>query len=76
MTKENWTDIHENFDEVNQLWKGQGFTLPKVQQWIKAGLKTSEHEWTSYLKSTKFTPQKYAKFKSKKAQKWIDFFTH
>jgi hypothetical protein len=78
MVNENWTDIHENFNEYYwQRWEENGFTYEEVKEWIVAGGLIPQEYWLAKeLKETNYTSQQFAdKFESQRdVQEWVDYF--
>ena len=64
MTKENWTDIHEDFglkirinETYQQLWEKEDLTYQDAQEWIKIGFTPRDCRGIKSWKNHNFTPQ-------------------
>jgi len=66
MTKENWTNIHEDFgrkirlninETYQQLWEKEDLTYQDAQEWIKIGFTPRDCRGIKSWKNHNFTPQ-------------------
>lgn len=72
-----WIEIGFEVDwqSVAEEWRNLGFSPQQAKEWIEVGAAgPTGYNFVDYLLKEGYTSEQVAKFKSKDAQEWIDFF--